>query len=110
MARLSPRHLTETALSQNATGQEKARLGTLGYFRTDSAPFGKRSQGRKEAGRGVETTFPMMQWELKAKALRLVLLTLGQGTTVFQNRLGVCENFLTSLSKCGFLGSSLENL
>lgn len=46
VARLSLQHLTETALSHNAAGQERARQGILGHFRTGSAPSVKRSRGR----------------------------------------------------------------
>lgn len=54
-------YLTETALSQNATGQERARQGTLGYFRTNSAPSVRCSlrQGEERSG----TTLPTMQRE-----------------------------------------------
>lgn len=62
VARLSLPQLTETVLSQNATEQEKARLGTLGSFRIGSAPSGQLSQ-RPEAGRRAETTFPTRLWE-----------------------------------------------
>lgn len=62
VARLSLQQLTETALSQHAIEQEKARLGTLGCFRIGSAPSGELTQ-RPEAGRSVETTFPMRLWE-----------------------------------------------
>lgn len=58
VARLSLQQLTETALSQHAIEQEKARLGTLGCFRIGSAPSGELSKGL-EAGRPAETTFPM---------------------------------------------------
>lgn len=58
MARLSLLQLTETALSQNATEQEKARLETLGCFRIGSAPSRELSK-RPEAGRRTKTTFPM---------------------------------------------------
>lgn len=61
VARLSLLYLTETALSQNAIWQERARQGTLDYFRTDSAPSVKRS--RELGTRDPETTFPTMQWE-----------------------------------------------
>lgn len=58
VARLSLLQLTETALSQHATEQEKARLGTLGCFRIGSASSGEFSK-RPQAGRRAETTFPM---------------------------------------------------
>lgn len=58
MARHSLQQLTETALSQHAIEQEKARLATLGCFRIGSAPSGELSK-RPEAGRPAETTFPM---------------------------------------------------
>lgn len=61
MARLSLLQLTETALSQHATEQEKARLETLGCFRIGSAPSGEPPK-RPEAGRRAETTFPMSLW------------------------------------------------
>lgn len=48
VARLSLLHLTETALSQNATGQERARQRILACFRSNSAPFVKRSPERGE--------------------------------------------------------------
>lgn len=63
VARLSLQHLTETALSQNATGQERARQGTFGHFRTDSAPSVKRSRGRDRGGSKLH--FPQCSGNLK---------------------------------------------